>query len=466
VPLGVVTIGVVAAAVRAIVGVVWPETSGDWDNYQKVALNILWNQCVSLSDPASGACIPHWGGNQLPGFPAFVASVWFFFPARWWTIAVAHSVVFGIASAYLCSALRRWPCTARAAFLAGTIVAISPLTVPWARFTLTETLTLSATIWVLAELVRSLHERRLRVLPLAAASVLAIFFRYDSGLLAIPIAIVGFWIHRPIEAVRRGTIIALLTCLPLLAWSARCYAQGIGFLPPVFFSGLGTPFPHGYFAWGRLWATDQYEAPAWAYAMHTGEYQSIRIPSYAYRSEEERDRVTRLLTQLAAFEGQGFPPDIDHAFAQLADERRQTMSWLDIAVLLTRRAYNFWWNPRNSSGWPVSIGLGVGRPIDNTPMQLVLAYPARAAVKGMTALYRAVLGLGLLVLTLGLAGGSGGTLRALLTAVVGLVVVRTIFLSWGLFLESRYLIPIIPMLETCCVVGGVHMLNNLGRTKT
>ncbi|MBT5399653.1 hypothetical protein HOL24_03820, partial [bacterium] len=51
----------------------FPDGGGDWDIYSTVAENIL-NGCgVSLSNPESGECVPHFGGNQLPGFPAFVA---------------------------------------------------------------------------------------------------------------------------------------------------------------------------------------------------------------------------------------------------------------------------------------------------------------------------------------------------------------------------------------------------------
>ena len=78
---------------RALLSVLEPATSGDWTIYQTVAVNILDNGCVSLSDPMGGACLPHWGGNHLPGFPAFVALIWSFSERTWQPVAVAHRVV-------------------------------------------------------------------------------------------------------------------------------------------------------------------------------------------------------------------------------------------------------------------------------------------------------------------------------------------------------------------------------------
>ena len=45
----------------------FPETGGDYEIYTTVAQNIL-NGCgVSLSNPATNDCIPHFGGNHGPG---------------------------------------------------------------------------------------------------------------------------------------------------------------------------------------------------------------------------------------------------------------------------------------------------------------------------------------------------------------------------------------------------------------
>ena len=65
--------------VRFIFVVFFPETGGDYDIYSKVAKNILRGCGVSLSDPLSNDCVPHFGGNHGPGYDAFIASIWYFF---------------------------------------------------------------------------------------------------------------------------------------------------------------------------------------------------------------------------------------------------------------------------------------------------------------------------------------------------------------------------------------------------
>ena len=72
-------IAVVAVGARLIFVFAAPEFGGDWDIYAVVAENILRGCGVSLSDPSAPACVPHFGGNHLPGFPAFVAMNWFVF---------------------------------------------------------------------------------------------------------------------------------------------------------------------------------------------------------------------------------------------------------------------------------------------------------------------------------------------------------------------------------------------------
>src|SRR5688572_23607119 len=66
----------VALLPRLLLILFTPATEGDGDVYGLVAENILRNGCVSMSDPTTAACIPHWGGNQPPGYPLMIALAW------------------------------------------------------------------------------------------------------------------------------------------------------------------------------------------------------------------------------------------------------------------------------------------------------------------------------------------------------------------------------------------------------
>ena len=67
---------------RLIFVIFFPETGGDSEIFITVAKNILRGCGVSLSDPASNECIPHFGGNHGPGYDIFMASVWYLFDQK------------------------------------------------------------------------------------------------------------------------------------------------------------------------------------------------------------------------------------------------------------------------------------------------------------------------------------------------------------------------------------------------
>jgi hypothetical protein len=361
--------------------------------------------------------------------------------------------VFAAATAYAAWAIGSWFKAPRLALAAGLLVALSPLTVPWARFTLTETLALATNVWVFGELVRSLAERRLRVLPLAASCTAALFIRYDSALLAIPIAMTAFFVHPPWEAVKRGLLLALLVALPLGLWSARSVAKGLAPVPDFYFAALGHPMPTGYLAWGKTWATTQYEGPGWFYAVHTGEYSRISIPDYAFATPEEKATITSLLFELRRYDGAQFPAHIDQAFANIAAERKAGAP-LNYALWLPfQRALTILWNPRNSAGWPVSLGVGVGVPPPRDLVATALANPLIAAVKVGASLYRVALFLGVGLFALWGLSRAGEPWRYLIWIALAYALERTAFMAWGFFLESRYLLEAVPFLEVAFVIG-------------
>ncbi|MBM3557543.1 MAG: glycosyltransferase family 39 protein, partial [Alphaproteobacteria bacterium] len=193
---GFVLAAFVAALVpRLTLALIWPQRSGDTKVYLTVARNILENACVSLSDPASGACLPHWGGNQLPGYPAFVALVWKLFGESDIAIVIAQSVIGAAAVAYAGYALLRFLGDARRAVWGVALLAFSPLCVPWTRWILTDGLSIAATLWVFSELVLSIARRQLRILAVALSAITALFLRYDNIVLIVPIALVGVALH-------------------------------------------------------------------------------------------------------------------------------------------------------------------------------------------------------------------------------------------------------------------------------
>ncbi|MEO8301959.1 MAG: hypothetical protein ABI608_09205, partial [Rhizomicrobium sp.] len=97
----------VAVVPRALLGLFAPYDGLDWSIvYRIVADNIYLNHCVSQSPPLSAVCAPHWGGNQLPGFPAFVAFAWMLSAKSNLAVLIGQSILTGAAICWLMHAIK------------------------------------------------------------------------------------------------------------------------------------------------------------------------------------------------------------------------------------------------------------------------------------------------------------------------------------------------------------------------
>ena len=104
-----------------------PEIGGDTIGYQNVALNILYNFCVSLSDPATKECVPHWGGNQLPGYPAFLALNYWLFGVKNIYPLITAAIIFQLSVFFLFRELIKYKYDDRAILITISVLSFSPI---------------------------------------------------------------------------------------------------------------------------------------------------------------------------------------------------------------------------------------------------------------------------------------------------------------------------------------------------
>jgi hypothetical protein len=126
-------------------------------------------------------------------------------------VVLIQTAIFAIAATYALWAAYSWHKSLPTLLISGAILPLSPATIAWPRWVMTETLAGAAALWVFAEIFRSLALRRLRILQLSLALATATLVRWDQIWLLVPAAACAIYIdHRnPLNACRQIGIMAL-----------------------------------------------------------------------------------------------------------------------------------------------------------------------------------------------------------------------------------------------------------------
>jgi hypothetical protein len=437
---------------------------GDSIIYLRVAENILSNNCVSLSEPVSGKCMPHWGGNQLPGYPAFIASIWTVFGKSAGVVLFAQIAVFMASVVRLCQALLAWKegpfRNGYATWIVALLLGASPSLIGWSRAILTETLSIALALWLLAELITSLQDRKLSVFKIGIVLTLGIFTRYDFMTFAVPVAAVGFYLHSPFVAIRKVSYIALIILVPLGGWTARCVYQGLDYTPPFGLTPDGQNLPAGMLRWVGTWLDNQYELERSVWALVHFDYESFSAPEDAYASSDEAARVASLIQRLRTkHQGKPAPTFIDHEFLDIAEYRitnNRLEQWIKLPF---RRVAHMWLSPFPSMGWPAEISDSV-RPRLKTALaardwsviaRSMLEVPGTVAMKVLVTGHRYLV-IFLVILGLLYWRQYAPPVRFIIFVIVGLVIFRSLFFSLTLLTETRYLAPALAWLDVATII--------------
>jgi len=188
----------------------FPELGGDYEIYTTVAENILKGCGVSLSDPLNDICIPHFGGNHGPGYPLYLSIVWYIFNHSDYAVRILQTIIYGISSIWLIRATQILCDNRYTSYAVGLLLAISPLLIAWPRYVQTETLSMAATILLLAEIVLSFYFKKIRILTIGLVLIFATWIRLDNIFLTVPVAISTIYIHGFREGILRGILIATI----------------------------------------------------------------------------------------------------------------------------------------------------------------------------------------------------------------------------------------------------------------
>ncbi|MBF0311169.1 MAG: hypothetical protein HQL56_16765 [Magnetococcales bacterium] len=453
----------------------WPTSSPDWHHsYAVVAENLYFNDCVSLSDPASARCEPHWGGNQLPGFPWLVAQGWRLLHLLGGEVAfgksrqvvgittepilILQSLVLAAAFAYLVLALKKWSLPPVVVLTAGLLLTFSPMTLAWARYPLTESLDLAVLGWLLAEIVRSLQQQRLRLAPLLVCLTAALYLRTDNAVLIVPVALAAWTIHPFRIGLKRLLLLGLLLSLPVGGWWWRSAVHhDLGLIPcsgvwncvPGKASDL-PPYPADYIRWGMSWTTDAYQYPSWYYPLTTRKYSELRYPEEALADDGEREEVRDLMQRLAAHDGQPFPGEEAAGFRRLVEEKNRRYPLTQWLILPARRMLHMWFTPYFSAGWPnATLSLSSFQLDSQQILSLARDHFEAVGMKAGLFLYR----VGMVILLLAFAfRASDPRVRTLARLTLAWVAAKALFHGYVVF-EPRYSVPHFCWMEPVIVLG-------------
>ena len=450
---------VLAAAGHLAFAVWFPGRGGDTDIYFRVAENILRNGCLSMSEPEPGLCVPDWGGNQPPGYPAFVALVWRLAGHADLAIPIAQGVLIAAVLAWMFAGVRRLIGRPGMALTIGLIAAVSPLHLAVTRTLLSEPMAVILSLLVFAELVHSAADGRLRIWTLGAALGAAMLVRFDLVFLCVPVAVAAVLLHSRGDSLRRGVVIAVIAALPAGTWIARNVLLGLSPLRPAVVLSDLSPAPVGYLSWAQTWHDSQYLIPGFYYPLNSHDYSGIVIPASAYADAAEKARVDALLAELRSHDGGAFPSGIDARFAELARERRARLGWRYWLLLPARRTVSQWLTPFHSYAFPIELDIVAEQQIEvrdrgSTLVGLALANPGAALGKAAVNGYRYLV---LLAFAAAVFLAARGRLERGVAIIVwsalAFALARHAYFVTTMYAQTRHIFAVMPALELAALLA-------------
>ncbi|MBF0380051.1 MAG: glycosyltransferase family 39 protein [Magnetococcales bacterium] len=406
-------------------------------SYKIVAENIYQSGCVSQSIIV-GECKPHWGGNQLPGYPLFIAVVWKMFNHSNLAILIVQSTLLSLAITYLFYVLtiRFTKQHKIIPFAVASLLIISPLVLVFSRVPETEILTIALRILLIAILIRSITINRLLILGSAFTYTAAMFVRYDNILLGIPIIIAAFIIYKPQMALKKLLLGMVICSIPMGGWWMRSVANGLPVFPPANFPVDTLDVS----AWFNTWIKDRADTYFMLAMFHAKNYSELQVRQDIFYSDTERNKTADLWSKLKKADGNFIPQELNRDFRDLTQMRKEA-SWFDTVVVLKLvRMRNYWFN-FGYYHW------AVGKYQENLHFLRKLVYLSYD-------IYRMALTPILFLLTYLIFRKKAPIELKFLTGGVALfVVLYTIFYGMMPLILTRYILTTVPLLEAAIVAS-------------
>lgn len=303
---------------------------------------------------------------RVPGYPAFLAAV-FSFAGKSTHAAMVTQAALDVVTCFVVAmvAARMAPRESRGRVgLAGLWLAIlCPFTANYTAVILTESLVIFLTaVGILALLETDCgfaigqpslgadFEKPMNWLLAGVVVGFGTLVRPETPLLLFAggMALLVHW-RRPRDwgkLIRANLLLAAGLILPLLPWAARNARtlHEIRFLAPRYSELPGEYTPLGFNAWTNSWLWRFRDVYTTQWNLDVAEINIDDLPSYAFDSPEERNRVVDLLDQYN--DTLTMDPQLDSQFREIARERAKRNPFRQCVEIPLLRSLTLWFTPR------------------------------------------------------------------------------------------------------------------------
>ena len=330
--------------------------------YADIAKNWLQHGIYGITN--SGAIMPTL--SRLPGYPAFLAAIFWVFGYDNFRAVLLVQVLFDLATCFLVADVALRLFSERAAKAAYLLAAICPFLANYAAAALTETLEVFFTALAVDLAYRALGiggaSARPHVTWLGCGLAIggAILLRPDGGILLASIGGYLLWlllktVRSPKPASRdrsttalilAGTLVASGALGPLVPWTLRNLHTLHRFQPlaPRYATDSDESLMPGFNRWVKTWMADYVSVQEIYWPVPGADIDFSRLPNRAFDSPQQRDHTSELFAVYNA--NHDMTAELDARFDALAAERIHNAPLRYYLWLPAVRIADMWLRPR------------------------------------------------------------------------------------------------------------------------
>jgi len=375
------TASLAGLGLRLLLVVYLPAVVDDSRFYADIATNWLQHGVYGITN--SGVISPTL--SRLPGYPAFLATVFAVFGVGNFRAVLLLQVLFDLATCFLIADLARRLFCERAAQAAFLLAALCPFLANYAAAALTETLETFFTALAVDLALRGLDVGETEPPPVSRGRAFpgilwigcglsiggAILLRPDGGILLAASGGYLLWLlaralrqepsgarlaprfnprldplFQPRMLIYAGLLIALGAIAPLIPWTVRNLHTMHRFQPlaPRYATDADDVAMNGFNRWVKTWIADYVSVQEIYWSVPGAEVDITKLPLRAFDSSEQREVTSAILSDYNR--DHDMTSELDVRFAALAADRVHASPFRYYVWLPAMRIADMWLRPR------------------------------------------------------------------------------------------------------------------------